>query len=88
MSEHIRNLWPLLARPPDTPHAYSSLIPLPYAYVVPGGRFREVYYWDSYFTMLGLIASGRTDLVKDMLDNFAYSSARSVTFPTGTGPTT
>ena len=72
MSEHIRNLWPLLARPPDTLRAYSSLIPLPYAYVVPGGRFREVYYWDSYFTMLGLIASGRTDLVKDMLDNFAY----------------
>jgi alpha,alpha-trehalase len=40
--------------------------------VVPGGRFREVYYWDSYFTMLGLVESGRTDLVKDMLDNFAY----------------
>src|SRR5205823_2386811 len=35
-------------------------------------RFREVYYWDSYFTMLGLIASGRTDLVKSMLDNFAH----------------
>src|SRR5439155_404581 len=34
--------------------------------------FREVYYWDSYFTMLGLIESGRTDLVKSMLDNFAY----------------
>jgi len=52
--------------------ARSSLIPLPRAYVVPGGRFREVYYWDSYFTMLGLVASGRTDLVRSMLDNFAY----------------
>jgi alpha,alpha-trehalase len=31
-----------------------------------------VYYWDSYFTMLGLIQDGRTDLVKNMLDNFAY----------------
>jgi len=49
-----------------------SLIPLPEPYVVPGGRFREVYYWDSYFTMLGLIASGRSDLVRSMLDNFAY----------------
>jgi alpha,alpha-trehalase len=39
---------------------------------VPGGRFREVYYWDSYFTMLGILASGRNDLVKSMLDNFAY----------------
>src|SRR6266566_4314140 len=48
--------------------ARSTLIPLPNPYVVPGGRFREVYYWDSYFTMLGLIASGRTDLVKSMLD--------------------
>jgi alpha,alpha-trehalase len=39
---------------------------------VPGGRFREIYYWDSYFTMQGLVQSGRTDLVKNMLDNFAH----------------
>jgi alpha,alpha-trehalase len=45
---------------------------LPNPYVVPGGRFREVYYWDSYFTMLGLVESGRTDLVRNMLDNFAH----------------
>lgn len=72
MEDHIRALWPLLTRPPDSADARSSLIPLPAPYVVPGGRFREVYYWDSYFTMLGLIQSGRTDLVRDMLDNFAY----------------
>jgi len=85
MEEHIRALWAVLTRPPDTADAPSprseaergggggsSLIPLPKPYVVPGGRFREVYYWDSYFTMLGLIASGRTDLVRSMLDNFAY----------------
>jgi len=72
MEQHIRDLWPILTRPPDTPDARSSLIPLPEPYVVPGGRFREVYYWDSYFTMLGLIESGRTDLVRSMLDNFAY----------------
>ncbi len=72
MEAHIRALWPALTRPPDAPDVRSSLIPLPNPYVVPGGRFREVYYWDSYFTMLGLIASGRTDLVKSMLDNFAY----------------
>ena len=72
MEEHIRALWPLLTRAGDTAHAYSSLIPLPNAYVVPGGRFREVYYWDSYFTMLGLVESGRTDLVRSMLDNFAH----------------
>ena len=80
MEQHIRALWPVLTRAPpplppavpDVAAARSSLIPLPRAYVVPGGRFREVYYWDSYFTMLGLVASGRTDLVRSMLDNFAY----------------
>jgi alpha,alpha-trehalase len=72
MEDHIRALWPLLTRPPDSADTRSSLIPLPKPYVVPGGRFREVYYWDSYFTMLGLIESGRTDLVESMLDNFAF----------------
>src|SRR5256886_551181 len=72
MEDHIRALWPVLTRRPDTADARSSLIPLPQPYVVPGGRFREVYYWDSYFTMLGLVASGRTDLVRSMLDTFTY----------------
>ncbi len=74
MGQHIRALWPVLTRGPpvassDLP---STLIALPYRYVVPGGRFREIYYWDSYFTMLGLVQSGRTDLVENMLDNFAW----------------
>ena len=72
MEDHIRALWPALTRHADKPDPRSSLIPLPNPYVVPGGRFREVYYWDSYFTMLGLVESGRTDLMKDMLDNFAF----------------
>jgi alpha,alpha-trehalase len=72
MEQHAKALWPALTRVPDSSNARSSLLPLPYPYVVPGGRFREVYYWDSYFTMLGLIASGRSDLVKSMLDNFAH----------------
>ena len=72
MEEHIAALWPALTRAPDASDPRSSLIPLPKAYVVPGGRFREVYYWDSYFTMQGLVQSGRTDLVKSMLDNFAH----------------
>ncbi|MGH7583086.1 MAG: alpha,alpha-trehalase TreF, partial [Gemmatimonadales bacterium] len=76
MEQHLRALWPVLTRgPPADPGSlikHSSLIPLPDPYVVPGGRFREVYYWDSYFTMLGLVQSGRLDLVRDMLGNFAY----------------
>ncbi len=72
MEAHITALWSQLTRPADAVDAHSSLIPLPQSYVVPGGRFREVYYWDSYFTMLGLIQDGRADVVKNMLDNFAY----------------
>ncbi len=83
MEDHIRALWPLLTRSPDTADAQSSLIPLPHPYIVPGGRFREVYYWDSYFTMLGLIQSGRTDLVRDMLDNFSYLIATVGHIPNG-----
>jgi len=40
-------------------------------FIVPGGRFREVYYWDSYWTILGLLVSGMHDTVKGMLQNFA-----------------
>jgi alpha,alpha-trehalase len=48
------------------------LIALPYPYIVPGGRFREIYYWDSYFTMLGLAESEHWSIIENMIDNFAY----------------
>src|SRR5688572_8293644 len=54
ISAHIHQLWNLLKREKDKTIPGSSLLPLPYSYIVPGGRFREIYYWDSYFTMLGL----------------------------------
>ena len=72
LEEHVTALWPALTRNADRFDPRSSLIPLPNGYVVPGGRFREVYYWDSYFTMLGLVESRRLDLVRGMLDNFAH----------------
>lgn len=68
--KHIEELWTILTRKGE--NESSSLIPLPFPYVVPGGRFREIYYWDSYFTMLGLRASGRYDLIQYMVDNFGY----------------
>ncbi len=70
--EHIRALWPLLVREHRQAQDGDSLLPLPHPYVVPGGRFRELYYWDSYFTMLGLVADGRRDLAEGMLANFAH----------------
>ncbi len=69
---HIKNLWGVLRREPDKPVEGSSLLPLPYPYIVPGGRFREIYYWDSYFTMLGLKESGETEMIRNMVSNFAY----------------
>lgn len=72
VSKHIDRLWPVLTRQPDQQERGGSLIPLPNSYVVPGGRFREIYYWDTYFTMLGLKESGKTDLMGSMIKNFAY----------------
>ena len=69
---HIDGLWNVLTRQPREHPGRSSLLPLPNPYVVPGGRFGEMYYWDSYFTMLGLAGSGRQDLLRDMAGNFAY----------------
>lgn len=70
--EHIDALWRVLERKPEDQRPYSSRLALPHRYVVPGGRFNEIYYWDSYFTMLGLEESGRHDLTISMLDNFAW----------------
>ncbi|GAA5816869.1 hypothetical protein MFLAVUS_010403 [Mucor flavus] len=41
-------------------------------FVVPGGRFNEMYGWDSYFSALGLLEDGRLELVRSMVENFAY----------------
>ena len=43
-------------------------------YVVPGGRFNELYYWDSYFIVLGLLQDGRYDLARGMADNLLYEA--------------
>jgi len=72
LREHIDGLWDVLSRHPDLHPPKSSLLPLPNCYVVPGGRFAELYYWDSYFTMLGLAESGRHDLLHCMASNFAH----------------
>ncbi len=77
---HIKNLWGVLSRDADKASSFGgglegagmSLLALPYPYVVPGGRFREIYYWDSYFTMLGLKASGEIDMMENMVKNFDY----------------
>jgi alpha,alpha-trehalase len=50
----------------------SGLLYLPNRYVVPGGRFNEMYGWDSYFIILGLVRDGRTELARGMIENFFF----------------
>ena len=57
-------------RPEEIPAP--GLLYLPNPYVVPGGRFNEMYGWDSYFILLGLEADHREALAKGMVDNFLF----------------
>ena len=70
VEEYIQCLWDALTRYPET-LPESTLIPLPEKFIIPGGRFREIFYWDSYFTMLGLQVAKRIDLIESMVNNFA-----------------
>ena len=81
LEENIEALWGYLTRQPDK--GGGSLIPLPYPYIVPGGRFGEIYYWDSYFTMLGLKVSGRNDMIENMVKNFSALIDRFGYIPNG-----
>ncbi|WP_248515793.1 trehalase family glycosidase [Salinarchaeum laminariae] len=84
MDEHIEALWDPLTRSFEIdPTAGTTLIPLPNPHVVPGGRFREMYYWDSYFTAEGLAACDRLELVEGMIDNVASLLERFEFVPLG-----
>jgi alpha,alpha-trehalase len=83
IGDYIRDTWEVLQRKPDESEPYSSLLPLSLPYIVPGGRFREIYYWDTYFTMLGLEQDGRHALALDMLQNIASLIDRYGHMPNG-----
>lgn len=72
MDKHIEELWSHLVREPKPESKLSTLLPLKFPYIVPGGRFREIYYWDSFFTILGLLADDKTEIAENMVHNFAY----------------
>ena len=73
MEKHIESLWPLLTYDPNkNPLPNSTLIPLPHSYIVPGGRFQELYYWDSYFTAEGLACSNHLNIVINIAKNFSH----------------
>jgi alpha,alpha-trehalase len=80
---HIAALWPHLTRPPFKASSNGSALSLNYSFVVPGGRFQEIYYWDSYFTMLGLKRDGQGAAVNNMVANFADMIRRYGHVPNG-----
>ncbi len=82
VSEHINVLWPILTRQADT-STRSTLLSLPNPYIVPGGRFGEIYYWDSYFTILGLQSAGQKEMIENMADNFSTLIDRVGYIPNG-----
>lgn len=49
-----------------------ALLYLPHPYVVPGGRFNEMYGWDSYFIIRGLLEDGQAEVSRGMIENFFY----------------
>lgn len=82
MEQTITSLWSVLHRNPDAPRA-DSLLALQHSYTVPGGRFREIYYWDSYFTSLGLLQAGRVEDVQSLIENFIDLQQRIGLIPNG-----
>ncbi|KAF5284958.1 hypothetical protein FQA39_LY16913 [Lamprigera yunnana] len=73
-AQKLLNIWPQLARKvKDEVHSNVdrySLIPIPNAFIVPGGRFLEYYYWDSYWIIEGLLVSEMNKTARGMIDNF------------------
>ncbi len=84
VEDYIKGSWRQLTRSQKDAAPHASALALPEDFVVPGGRFRELYYWDSYFTMLGLVRSGRQDLVEALIENFGSLIDRYGHIPNGT----
>ncbi|KAL3081959.1 hypothetical protein niasHT_032641 [Heterodera trifolii] len=72
-ANQLHGLWKKLGKkmPESAKENKSTLIYVPNPFVVPGGRFREFYYWDAYWIVRGLLASGMTESVKHMCNNYA-----------------
>jgi alpha,alpha-trehalase len=72
----VIGIWAKLGRKVDTqvsanPDKYSFLY-VPNGFIVPGGRFKELYYWDSFWMIRGLLISNMTQTAKGMIENLLY----------------
>ncbi|ADJ13424.1 trehalase [Halalkalicoccus jeotgali B3] len=83
MEWYIDELWEYLIRDPVETREGETILELPHRSVIPGGRFREIYYWDSYFAAEGLAVTGRLDLIEELAANFASLIERFGFVPNG-----
>lgn len=75
-AKELVKLWKTLARKmkPDVSKNQNqySLIPLPNGFIIPGGRFKEIYYWDTYWIIRGLLISEMTETARGIIENFMH----------------
>ncbi|KAL8441439.1 hypothetical protein Emag_007159 [Eimeria magna] len=96
-ARNLIGIWPSLGRTTDLTCLRSSLpdeaccseirttlVDLPYGFIIPGGRFRELYYWDAYWTIRGLLYSGMVSTARGMILNFANLIRKFGFIPNGT----
>lgn len=62
----------------------STLSYLPHGFIIPGGRFREIYYWDTYWIIRGLLHCNMTETAKGIIRNFFYQIDKFGFIPNGT----
>ncbi|KAI1730024.1 trehalase domain-containing protein [Ditylenchus destructor] len=77
--ELCRQIKPDVLEHPDR----FSLLYVPKSFVIPGGRFREFYYWDAYWIIKGLLVSGMHNTSRNMIENFAYMVEKYGFIPNG-----
>eukprot|EP01125_Pyxidicula_operculata_P017615 TRINITY_DN6189_c0_g1_i1.p1 TRINITY_DN6189_c0_g1~~TRINITY_DN6189_c0_g1_i1.p1 ORF type:complete len:562 (-),score=130.10 TRINITY_DN6189_c0_g1_i1:147-1832(-) len=86
-ASQLNDMWKLLGKKLINdvyvnPSRY-SIIPIPNPFIVPGGRFREFYYWDTYWIVRGLLVCNMTETVKGILRNTAYMISQYGFVPNG-----
>ena len=79
--DHIYQYWPVLTRPGE-----SLAFPLSGRFVKPGGFFKWFFYWDSYFTLLGLVVQGKRQLAREIVEGFVAEIEEFGSVPNYNGP--
>lgn len=69
----VNDIWPVLGRKVkaevfENPEMF-SLIPVTHGFIIPGGRFMELYYWDTYWIIEGLLISDMKDTARGVIEN-------------------